>query len=88
MRDRLAARTPFVVFAAAAFDHQPHPDTHGMPAGGAQPLEMRPGGRLFVEMKRLRIETRRKRFDRLGGERVAPHATAFANLNILEELHG
>src|SRR5262249_58420583 len=68
--DRLAARAALLILAPAVLDHQPHPDAGGMPAGSAEPAELRARPGRLVEMERLRIEARRERLDLLRGEGV------------------
>src|SRR4051794_22240887 len=85
--DRFAARPPFVVFAPATVDQQPHPDAGGVPPRGAEPAEVRARRGVVVDMERLRIEALREGLDVLGGEDVAADLDGLADADVLEELH-
>src|SRR5918995_2907511 len=58
-----------------------------MPAGSAQPAEMRARGGFLIEMKPLRIEARGKRFDLLGRKQMAPDRKFLPQPEVVEIFH-
>src|SRR6202012_3422609 len=85
--NHLAAR--FALREVALIEQRDHPHRcrGGVPARSAERAEMRVLGRLFINMKRLRVVLLRKCLDALGGERVVAEHHALANLEVLEIVH-
>src|SRR5262245_16816414 len=59
-----------------------------MPTGRTQPTERRARSRLLVEMKRLRVEARRKGLDLVGRKQMASDLGDLADADVLVEFHG
>src|SRR5262249_22137136 len=86
-RHPLGACAALIVLAPAILHRKPHPHAGCVPAGGTERPEQRLRSGGFVEMKRLRVETLRERFDLFGHEGVAADLGKVADAHVLEEAH-
>ena len=67
-----------------AGNEQIHAHRAGVPAAGGKPLENAFRGGVLIEVKRLRIEFARERFDILRGDRDRARAKPIANMKVFE----